>query len=297
MPTAKCISSYAYQKLCEIGFSEHYASKFAPRLQILSYKAGDVVWRRGSSISGWSCIINGVVAATINDSETTSVSLGLYGNSAWFGEYSILNNQPSYADYVCLGPTDILSVPCDTVHEVAARDSKFACKLAKLVAWRALKSAETLVLMRVGNPVVRSVMGLYLFSEALAYAGDCPPKVGFEGLNFPFKQAVIASLCGVSRTVVSNCLQKLASQGWVKISYGNIELLNYGAWQRFANRQREKIMFDANPTMDDLLDDLNAVDTFEDSEMSALTDSQPAALCNFGGLAHTESSSTRMLEG
>ena len=263
MISTKCVSSYAYQKLCGVGFSDHYATKFAPKVQISSFDTGDVVWRRGSPVLGWSGIINGVVAASINDTVKSSVSLGLYGNDAWFGEYSILNNKPSYADYVCLCPTDIVSVPCETVHEAVTSDPKFAGTLAKLVAWRAQKSSEMLVLMRIGNPSLRSVMGLYLFSEALAYGDDRPPTVGFyEGMSIPFKQAVVASLCGVSRTVMSDCLQKLASKGWVKINYGQIELMYYGTWQRFANRQRGKITFNTNPTMDDLMDDLSAADTF-----------------------------------
>jgi CRP-like cAMP-binding protein len=263
MLSTTCVRSYAYQKLCEVGFSEQSASRFAPKVQISSYEEGDVVWRRGAPVLGWSGIINGVVVASMPDTDKATVSIGLYGNDAWFGEYAILNNRPSYANYTCMVSTDIVSVPSATVHEVVNSDAKFAGAISRLVAWRAQRSSEMLVLMRICNPVIRSVMGLYLFSEALAYCDDRPPTLSaFESMTVPFKQAMIASFCGVSRTVMSDCLQKLAAQDWVKISYGQVELLYYATWQRFANKQRNQLTLSTNPDMDEILADLRSCDIF-----------------------------------
>ncbi len=261
MLNSSCISTYAHQRLKDAGFSDLYASKFSNRLTVSSYEPGQIIWRRGSPVLSWSGIINGVVASSTSDGKRSSVSYGLYGTDSWFGEYSILNKKPSYADFICLCPTDIVSVPQEAVHEAMASDPSFAASMAKLVAWRAQKSSEILGLMRMGNPVLRSVMGLYLFAEAIAFEDDRPPTVSFfESVVLPFKQGDIASLCGVSRTIMSDCLQKLAAAGWVKLHYGQVELKYFETWTRFASRRREQLIFSTNPGMDELLADLKSSD-------------------------------------
>ena len=53
-------------------------------------------------------------------------------------------------------------------------------------------SAETLALMKFGNPCLRVVMGLSQFAEALFYHSDRPPTIGFgQGVEIPVKQKLL----------------------------------------------------------------------------------------------------------
>jgi CRP-like cAMP-binding protein len=159
--------------------------------------------------------------------------------------------------------TDILSAPSAKVHEVVNSDPKFAREISRLVAWQAQRSSEMLVLTRICNPVIRSVMGLCLFSEVLVYCDNRPPTLGaFESMAIPFKQAMIVSFWGVSRTLMPDCLQKLDDQDWVKISYGQVELLYCATWQRFANKQRTQLTLNADPGMAEILAGHRSCDIF-----------------------------------
>jgi CRP/FNR family cyclic AMP-dependent transcriptional regulator len=127
------------------------------------------------------------------------------------------------------------------------------------MAWRVHKTSETLMLMKLGNPCLRVVMGLSQFAEALAYRSDRPPTIGFgEGVEIPVSQGVLASLCGVSRTLFSEYVQQLANSGWLKISYGKLEILSVTTWHTFAHRQRERNLSNISPTVEELLEELRS---------------------------------------
>jgi CRP-like cAMP-binding protein len=205
--------------------------------------------------------MDGLVSAAIPTTNSDSTPISIYGKGAWFGEQSIINRKPSFADYVCLTPTEVLSLPASTFDELFLQEPAFARHVAKLMAWRVQKTSETLTLMKLGNPCLRVVMGLAQFAEALAYRSDRPPTIGFgDGVEIPIAQNTLASLCGVSRTLFSEYVQQLAQAEWLKLSYGKLEILNVSTWHRFARRQREDGVSSLSPSIAELLEVLHTLD-------------------------------------
>jgi hypothetical protein len=140
-------------------------------------------------------------------------------------------------------------------------DSSFAACAAKQLSRCAWQSSEILGLMGIENSVLRSVMGLHLFAEAIAFEdGRAPTARFFESVILPFKLGDIASLCDVSRTITPGCLQKLATAAWVKLRYGQVELEYFETWTRFASRGRVQLIFGTKASMDDLFADFKAAD-------------------------------------
>lgn len=218
-------SSYIQQRLRKLGLSDAVAAHTATLVKVQSLDAGRKIWAKGGEVSHWHYLISGLVSASISTTNSESTPLSIYGKGAWFGEQSIINRKPSFARYV-----------------------------AKLMAWRVQKTSETLTLMKLGNPCLRVVMGLAQFAEALAYKSDRPPTIGFgEGVEIPIAQTTLASLCGVSRTLFSEYVQQLAQNGWLKISYGKLEILNIGTWHAFARSQREDSVAHLNASIGELL--------------------------------------------
>ena len=116
-----------------------------------------------------------------------------------------------------------------------------------------------LMLMKLGNPVLRVVVGLSQFIEALAYNSERPPTVSYgDGVQLPLKQAAVASLCGVSRSTFSEVAQKLAANGWLRLAYGKVEILEHHTWNNFAQKQRARSFNNLNPHLDELLRELQA---------------------------------------
>ncbi len=256
MPT----SSYILQRLRKLGLSDSVAAQTATVVKVQSFDAGRKIWAKGSEISHWQYIIGGLVTASVATTNSESTPLSIYGMGAWFGEQSIINRKPSFADYVCLTSTEVLTLPAATFDTLFVQEAHFARYVAKLMAWRVQKTSETLTLMKLGNPCMRVVMGLAQFAEALAYKSERPPTIGFgEGVEIPIAQTTLASLCGVSRTLFSEYVQQLAQEGWLKISYGKLELLNIDTWHAFARSQREDSVSNLNASIRELLQVLHGL--------------------------------------
>jgi CRP/FNR family cyclic AMP-dependent transcriptional regulator len=260
-PPAARSDSYILKRLRHLGLTDPVAGQVARDIRVQSFEAGHTIWAKGSMIQSWQFIIHGLVSAAIPTANSDSTPISVYGDGAWFGEQTIINRKPSYAAYVCLIPTEVLSMPAERFDQLFLEDAGFARFVAKLVAWRVQKTSETLMLMKLGNPCLRVVMGLAQFAEALSYRSERPPTIGFgDGLEIPIPQSTLASLCGVSRTLFSEYAQALANDQWLKLSYGKLEVLSPLAWHSFAQRQRALDIGHLAPTMPELLAQLRACD-------------------------------------
>lgn len=253
--------TFIHRCLMHTGLTDQVAARVGVGIKVQSFEAGDTIWAKGSPVQAWHFIMQGLVSAAIPTTTSEATPISIYGVGAWFGEQSIINRKPSYASYVCLIPTEVLSMSAEQFDELFLEDAMFARFVAKLVSWRVQKTSETLMLMKLGNPCLRVVMGLALFAEALSFRSERPPTIGFgEGLEIPVSQGTIASLCGVSRTLFSEYAQALANHHRLKLSYGKIEVLTPLAWHAFAQRQRTLDMSSLAPTMAELLKALDDCD-------------------------------------
>jgi len=249
--------NFKYQQLRNVGISQDKALQMAAFIRISSFEEGQVIWSKGSKIDSWKFIISGLVAASIESTSGMLMPISIYGEGSWFGEQSIINKKTSYADFVCLASTDVMSISSDIVLELMETQPTFALYLTRLMAWRVQKTSEMLMLMKFGNPCLRVVMGLSQFAEALFFHSDRPPTIGFgQGVEIPVKQKLLSDLCGVSRTIFSEFVQKLAVAGWLKISYGKLEILSLPNWHQFSQKQRERKLNEMNPSFEEILKEL-----------------------------------------
>ncbi|MDT7514189.1 Crp/Fnr family transcriptional regulator [Rhodoferax mekongensis] len=262
MPTdTPAANGYVFKQLKRLGLSDALALQTAPMVKVQAFDAGKRLWTKGNEIKHWMFIIQGLVSASVPTTNSESTPISVYGRGAWFGEQSIINRKPSFADYVCLTATEVLTLPAAQFDQLFVTEPNFARFVAKLMAWRVQKTSETLTLMKLGNPCMRVVMGLAQFAEALAYRSDRPPTIGFgEGVEIPIPQNTLASLCGVSRTLFSEYVQQLAQHGWLKLSYGKLEILSIHTWHAFARSQREDSVNKLNASIQELLELLRTLD-------------------------------------
>jgi CRP/FNR family cyclic AMP-dependent transcriptional regulator len=244
--------------LQKAGVSEPVAHSVAFKLSLNSYEAQQFIWAKGDEVRSWQFVISGLVAAVATSHEERFVPISIYGPGSWFGEQPLLNRMPSHLGYACLEPTQALSMPTAILWQLFNTEPGFTRYIARVATWRAQRKAEMLVLMKQGNPPLRVVMGIAQFAEALVSRSERPATEGLDGgIAIPVTQAVLAAMCGVSRAVFSEYLQPLAADGWLTISYGQIELLSIATWHRFCRARREEPMTHTHPTMDELLVELH----------------------------------------
>jgi CRP-like cAMP-binding protein len=208
--------------------------------------------------------MTGYVAASIPIEDDKTLPVHIYGPMAWFGEQELLNKQPTHFEYTCLTPVDMIGMRQDRFDSAILEEANFVRYIGTLMAWRAQQQSERLMLMRLGNSALRVVMGLAQYAEVF----DCSLLLTSknqtkEVVDIPITQKQIAALCGVSRTLLSECLQHLARAGWLKVRYGGIELQSLETWHTFARKQRERQRMCSHTGLFELLEDMdNAQEEF-----------------------------------
>jgi CRP/FNR family cyclic AMP-dependent transcriptional regulator len=247
--------AYIYQLLKGLGLDESSVLQMLPRVKMAAFDSGDVIWAKGGQVTAWTYIISGLVGASVPLQEGGCIQVNVYGRRTWFGEEALLNRYPSCLEYVCLSPVRAVSIPAVETLTAFQNEPEFSRYIALLMAWRSRQHSEMIVLMKQGSPPLRVVMGLALFAEALNYNSSRPPSHGLEGpsLEIPVKQSVVASVCGVSRGVFSEALQRLAAAGWLRVNYATLELRSAQTWLRFSRQQRQARVNVAKPSMEELL--------------------------------------------
>lgn len=257
------VGGYAYQKLRKLGLSDAVARICAKEVKIVSYEPHQYIWRRGDDVKTWNCVITGMVAASMPTEHSLAAPIALYGDNSWFGEFSVLNRKPAYADFISLLSTDVMTLPAPIVLQRMDEEPGFGSAVARMISWRAQKTSEMLMLMKHGNPCLRVVMGICQFAESLAYSAERPPTIGYgEGVTIPVIQEVLAALCGVSRSKLSEFVHLLSVNGWLRIAYGKVEILSLQTWHKFAAMQRERGFKRLSPDINELLAELQQCDTF-----------------------------------
>ena len=206
-----------------------------------SLEAGEVLLVKGEYLRSWTYILSGFVGASAATQNCQSVPIDIFGSSCWFGESMVLHEQVSPLEYACISNGSILTIPVEDVRDAFYHDAKFTRTFGRLLASRGAIQTEMIGLVKTGNPQMRVVIGLALLASSLngnsfAQPNDDEPLRNFE---IPLKQALLASSCGVSRGIFSAVVQKLVVAGWIRVSYGTLELLSTQSWRSLMRTYRE----------------------------------------------------------
>jgi CRP/FNR family cyclic AMP-dependent transcriptional regulator len=253
------LPTYAHHLLQSLQFSPARVLASLPDLTLTSYDEGDVILDKGRSVQSWHFVISGYVAASIQIDTGKRLPINMHGRNAWFGEQALLSKQPSLLDYTCLSQVEVIRMSKKCFDAAVQEEPDFVRFLVRLVAWQSHQQSEMLILMRMGSPPLRVVMGLAQFAEALCQNSKQSHAAQLaQAVDIPIGQHQIAELCGVSRTLFSQYIQHLARDGWLKLRYGGIELQSAATWGILARKQRERQCVISRPTIHDLLSDMAA---------------------------------------
>ena len=109
--------------------------------------------------------------------------------------------------------------------------------------------------MKTAGPQLRIVLRLAILAESVANGtSHLPPSNTENTLKISAKQEVLASMCGVSRGVFSECIQQLAKAGWVDLSYAALSLTHIEGWTKFLDSYRQNVSMPPTIAIGELMD-------------------------------------------
>lgn len=190
-----------------------------------NYTGGSVVMRKGETVEAWTGVIEGlvkinVVAASGKTATFTGVPAG-----GWFGEGSLIKNEPRKYDVVALRDTRIAWMPRATFDWLLDTSIGFNRVLLLQLNERLGQFIGLVESERLHDPDARVARCLAQLFNPLLYPGHAGElAVSQEELGF---------LSGVSRQRANQALQVLERAGLLQVDYGRILIKDLAGLRRY----------------------------------------------------------------
>ncbi len=185
---------------------------------LVHLRSGEMLFRRGDPPGSFYCVVSGVLKAStlLEDGKEAILSLLEAGN--WFGEISLLDNQPRTHDTTALGDAQVLVLP-RAEFDALMRNARFAQLMSQLLAHRV-----RLLYSMVEDATLRSTRARVVRRLLVLARGDVSLNTSARAV-LPVSQESLAMMLGVTRQTLSKELKVLAREGALALRYGRIEVL------------------------------------------------------------------------
>lgn len=178
------------------------------------YAKGSYLCHRGDRLDYWTGVVTGVVKMSAVSESGKAVTFAGLGAGGWFGEGSVLKNEPRKYDLVALRDTHLLMMNRATFMWLSENSIGFNRFLVRQLNERLGQFIAMTEYERLLDPKTRVARQLsWLFNPVLN-----PNLRGVVEIT----QDELALLAGVSRPLVNRSLQELAQEGLVAVEHGSI---------------------------------------------------------------------------
>jgi CRP-like cAMP-binding protein len=199
-------------------------SKVKSDLFVKKTQSESYICRRGDPAGYWMGVINGFVK--INNVGITGKSTTLIGlaQGSWFGEGSLLKNETLLYDVVALGNTELALMPKETFFWILDRSISFNRFLINQLNDRLgqfIGAMENERLLDVESRLARSIATMFKTWSPM------------KEMILKISQEEVGQLAGLSRQRVNAALKVLEEQQLIKMSFGEIHILNLEGLSKF----------------------------------------------------------------
>jgi len=183
-----------------------------------SYAAGSHVCRTGDPVEHWMGVVDGLLKMSSVSPEGKTVSFTGMRNGGWFGEGSMLKNEPRKYDVVALRESRVAFMPRATFNWLLDNSIGFNRFLLMQLNERLglfISLVEYDRMLETDARVARCLAQLFN-----------PYLNPGAGRQLQISQEEIGYLCSTSRQRANQALQVLEKEGLLKVEYGCITILD-----------------------------------------------------------------------
>ena len=187
--------------------------------------AGSHVCRKGEPVEHWVGVVEGLVKMANVSADGKPTSFTGIGAGGWFGEGSLLKDEPRRYDIVALRDSTIAYMPRATF--MALLDSSVAFN-RHIIAQLNERLGQFIAMVehdRLLGPDARLARALAALFNPVLYPD--------RGPTLPLSQEEMGQLVGLSRQRVNQALNALERAGLVRVDYGAVTVLDLPGLARF----------------------------------------------------------------
>jgi len=185
---------------------------------------GSLVCRKGESVEHWIGVVDGLVKMANVSADGKPTSFTGIPSGGWFGEGSLLKDEPRRYDIVALRDSTIAYVPRATFMALLDESVAFNRFLLVQLNERLGQFIGMVEHDRLLGPDARLARGLAGLFNPLLYPGIGP--------TLPISQDELGQLVGLSRQRVNRGLKVLEERGLLRIEYGAVTVLDLDGLRR-----------------------------------------------------------------
>ena len=187
--------------------------------------AGSLVCRKGEEVEAWIGVIDGLVKMANVSPDGKPTSFVGVGAGGWFGEGSLLKDEPRRYDIVALRDSTIAYMPKATFQWLLDTSMPFNRYLLTQLNERLGQFIGMVEHARLLGPDARLARCLASMFNPHLYPGIGPA--------LPISQEELAQLAGLSRQRANQALRRLEQAGLLRIDYGGITVTNLPGLREF----------------------------------------------------------------
>jgi CRP-like cAMP-binding protein len=192
--------------------------RVAAETAVRACPAGGLVCHKGESVEHWIGVVDGLVKMANVSAEGKSTSYTGIGTGGWFGEGSILKDEPRRYDIVALRESLVAYMPRATFLRLLDTNLAFNRFLIVQLNERLGQFIALVEHDRLHGPEARLARSLAGLFNPVLYPGVGP--------SLPVSQEELGQLVGLSRQRVNQALKRLEAEGLVRVDYGSVTILD-----------------------------------------------------------------------
>jgi CRP/FNR family cyclic AMP-dependent transcriptional regulator len=194
--------------------------------EVLSIQPGQRLFERGDPPAGLFAVLDGRVRISASEANGKEALLLLLEPPQWFGEISIIDGLPMTHDAIADVETLVVHSPLRAVKKLLEQQPKQWQQIALLVSGKmrlAFLAMEEAALLPAPARVARRLVWI---AEGYGEFRSRTSRV----INL--KQDQLGAMLSLSRQTANQVLKDLESRGLIKLTYGEIEILDLQGLKR-----------------------------------------------------------------
>jgi CRP/FNR family cyclic AMP-dependent transcriptional regulator len=178
------------------------------------FAKGSYVCHRDDRLDYWTGVTAGLVKISAISRDGKAMTFAGATDGSWFGEGSVLKDEPRKYDIVAIRDTRMAMMPRSTFMWLFDNSTGFNRFLVRQLNERMGQFLAAIEHDRTLGPKARVARNLSWFFNQVLYPKAVPAV--------EITQEELGLLAGVSRQVVNRCLQELEDEGLLKVEHGRI---------------------------------------------------------------------------
>jgi CRP/FNR family cyclic AMP-dependent transcriptional regulator len=207
-------------------FSPEFEEALRQHARVLFVPKKSALFAVGSQPEGLYCVKQGIMRLSVTASNGREAVLSVLSPGRWFGEASLLGEEPHAHDARAVIDAEVIVVPPEAVQQVLENRPDFLLELTRLVCRRykeTLQRIDATILLPLPVRLAKRLLDVSKAQHPLQSDTITAP--------LRLSQEDLSQMLGVSRQSINKQLKDWETKGILVVRYGQILVLDHEALQ------------------------------------------------------------------